>query len=147
MEGTDDIEEIDTAVDIDSLLSPISELITQIETAITEYETNARSAAEAASSELETLVASISEAASGIQDDPASALDAIQKLGTKTRYGPFLRTTAQIKRGIREGRIDENRALQLVSENILLELRRGVIMFILDKMGSRTVPEIGRLMN
>jgi ferredoxin/DNA-binding MarR family transcriptional regulator len=34
-----------------------------------------------------------------------------------------------------------------VSENILLELRRGVIMFILDKMGSRTVPEIGRLMN
>jgi ferredoxin len=147
LEGTDDIEEIDTAVDIDSLLSPISELITQIETAITEYETNARSAAEAASSELETLVASISEAASGIQDDPASALDAIQKLGTKTRYGPFLRTTAQIKRGIREGRIDENRALQLVSENILLELRRGVIMFILDKMGSRTVPEIGRLMN
>jgi hypothetical protein len=74
LEGTDDIEEIDTAVDIDSLLSPISELITQIETAITEYETNARSAAEAASSELETLVASISEAASGIQDDPASAL-------------------------------------------------------------------------
>ena len=147
LEGTDDIEEIDTAVDIDSLLSPVSELITQIETVITEYETNARSAAEEASSELETLVASISEAASGIQDDPASALDAIQKLGTKTRYGPFLRTTAQIKRGIREGRIDENRALQLVSENILLELRRGVIMFILDKMGSRTVPEIGRLMN
>ncbi len=147
LEGTDDIEEIDTAVDIDSLLSPVSELITQIETVITGYETNAKSAAEEASSELETLVASISEAVSGIQDDPASALDALQKLGTKTRYGPFLRTTAQVKRGIREGRIDETRALQLVSENIMLELRRGVIIFILGKMGSRTVLEISHLMN
>jgi ferredoxin/DNA-binding MarR family transcriptional regulator len=146
LEITDEIEDT-SAVDIDSILSPIPDLITQNETIIAEYESNAEAAAETASSELESLVASISEAASGIQDDPTSALDALQKLGTKTRYGPFLRTTAQVKRGIREGRIDEKRALQLVSENILLELRRGVIMFILSKMGSRTVIEISRLMD
>jgi ferredoxin/DNA-binding MarR family transcriptional regulator len=146
LETTDEIEDT-SAVDIDSILSPVPDLITQNETIIAEHEANAEAAAETASSELESLVASISEAASGIQDDPTSALDALQKLGTKTRYGPFLRTTAQIKRGIREGRIDEKRALQLVSENILLELRRGVIMFILSKMGSRTVLEISRLMD
>jgi ferredoxin/DNA-binding MarR family transcriptional regulator len=146
LETTDEIEDT-SAVDIDSILSPVPDLITQNETIIAEYEVNAEAAAETARSELESLVASISEAAAGIQDDPTSALDALQKLGTKTRYGPFLRTTAQIKRGIREGRIDEKRALQLVSENIMLELRRGVIMFILSKMGSRTVLEISRLMD
>ncbi len=147
LESTDVIEDAGTSVDIDSIISPVSDFISQIETVVAEYEANAAAAAEEASSELESLVASISEAASGIQEDPASALDVLQKLGTKTRYGPFLRTTAQVKRGIREGRIDENRALKLISANIMLELRRGVIKFILDKMGSRTVLEISRLMH
>jgi ferredoxin/DNA-binding MarR family transcriptional regulator len=145
LEATDEIEDTAT-VDIESVLSPVSDLITQIEDTITEYETAGEAAAESAQSELKLLVGSISEAISGISDDVTSALDALQKLGTKTRYGPFLRTSAQVKRGIREGRIDEARALQLVSENILTELRRGVIMFILSKMGSRTVLEISRLM-
>ncbi|MFX1439183.1 MAG: 4Fe-4S dicluster domain-containing protein [Promethearchaeota archaeon] len=145
LEATDEIEDTAT-VDIESVLSPVSDLITQIEDTITEYETAAEAAAESAQSELKLLVGSISEAISGIPEDVTSALDALQKLGTKTRYGPFLRTSAQVKRGIREGRIDETRALQLVSENILTELRRGVIMFILSKMGSRTVLEISRLM-
>ena len=145
LKATDEIEETAT-VDIESVLSPVSDLITQIEGTITEYETAAEAAAESAQSELKLLVGSISEAISGISEDVASALDALQKLGTKTRYGPFLRTSAQVKRGIREGRIDEARAFQLVSENILTELRRGVIMFILSKMGSRTVLEISRLM-
>ncbi|MFW9910840.1 MAG: 4Fe-4S dicluster domain-containing protein [Candidatus Thorarchaeota archaeon] len=145
LEATDEIEDRAT-VDIESVLSPVSDLITQIEDTITEYETAGEAAAESAQSELKLLVGSISEAISGISDDVTSALDTLQKLGTKTRYGPFLRTSAQVKRGIREGRIDEARALQLVSENILTELRRGVIMFILSKMGSRTVLEISRLM-
>jgi ferredoxin/DNA-binding MarR family transcriptional regulator len=145
LEATDEIEDTAT-VDIESVLSPVSDLITQIEDTITEYETAGEAAAESAQSELKLLVGSISEAISGISDDVTSALDTLQKLGTKTRYGPFLRTSAQVKRGIREGRIDEARALQLVSENILTELRRGVIMFILSKMGSRTVLEISRLM-
>lgn len=146
LETKDEIETA-TAVNIESVLSPVSDLIIQIEDTVKEYEVAAEAAAESARSELKSLIASISEAISGIQDDPTSALDALQKLGTKTRYGPFLRTSAQIKRGIREGRIDEKRALHLVSENILIELRRGVIMFILSKMGSRTVIEIGRLMD
>jgi ferredoxin len=145
LEATDEIEDTAT-VDIESVLSPVSDLITQIEDTITEYETAGEAAAESAQSELKLLVGSISEAISGISDDVTSALDTLQKLGTKTRYGPFLRTSAQVKRGIREGRIDEARAFQLVSENILTELRRGVIMFILSKMGSRTVLEISRLM-
>ncbi|MFX1273058.1 MAG: 4Fe-4S dicluster domain-containing protein [Promethearchaeota archaeon] len=145
LEVTDEIADTAT-VDIESVLSPVSGLITQIEEAVTEFEADAETAAESARSELQSLIASISEAVSGIQDDVTSALDALQKLGTKTRYGPFLRTSAQVKRGIREGRIDETRALWLVSENILTELRRGVIMFILSKMGSRTVLEISRLM-
>ncbi|MHA1937316.1 MAG: 4Fe-4S dicluster domain-containing protein [Candidatus Thorarchaeota archaeon] len=145
LEATDEIEDT-IAVDIESVLSPVSDLVTQIEDAVTEYEAAAEAAAESARSELKSLVASISEAVSVIQDDVTSALDALQKLGTKTRYGPFLRTSAQVKRGIREGRIDKERALGLVSENILIELRRGVIMFILSKMGSRTVLEISKLM-
>ena len=145
LEPTDEAEDI-AAVDIESVLSPVSDLIAQIEDAVTEYETAAEAAAESARSELKSLVVSIAEAVSVIEEDVTSALDALQKLGTKTRYGPFLRTSAQVKRGIREGRIDETRALRLVSENILIELRRGVIMFILSKMGSRTVLEISRLM-
>jgi len=146
LETKDEIEDT-AAVNIESVLSPVSDLIVQIEDIVTGYEVAAEAAAESAHSELKSLLSSMSEAVSGIQGDPTSALDALQKLGTKTRYGPFLRTSAQVKRGIREGRIDEKRALHLVSENILIELRRGVIMFILSKMGSRTVVEISRLMD
>jgi ferredoxin/predicted ArsR family transcriptional regulator len=145
LEATDEIDDI-VAVDIESVLSPVSDLITRIEEAVKENEAVAEAAAESARSELKSLVVSISEAVSGIPEDVTSSLDTLQKLGTKTRYGPFLRTSAQVKRGIREGRIDETRASYLVSENILTELRRGVIMFILSKMGSRTVLDISQLM-
>lgn len=146
MEPSDETEERGPPLDIDSSLATIPELVTQIETIIEEYEKKAKSDAETAKSELESLTASISEAKSGIANDPAVSLDSLQKIGAKTRYGPFLRTAAQVKRGIREGRIDETRAQTLVSENILTELRRGVIMFILNKMGSRTVLDISNLM-
>ncbi|MFW9846258.1 MAG: 4Fe-4S dicluster domain-containing protein [Candidatus Thorarchaeota archaeon] len=146
MEPSDKGEESGPPLDIDSSLAPLPELVTQIETIIEEYEKKAKSDAETASSELESLTRSISEASLEIANDPAASLDALQKIGAKTRYGPFLRTAAQVKRGIREGRIDEARAQSLVSENILTELRRGVIMFILNKMGSRTVLDISDLM-
>lgn len=146
IEAADVVEEGEIAVDLESVLEPLPSSITQIELAVDEYEATAQSDAEAASMELKSLIDSISKTVPEIEKDPAVALDALQKLGTKTRYGPFLRTAAQIKRGIREGRISTDRALPLVSQNALTELRRGVIMFILDKMGSKTVVEISSLM-
>ncbi|MFQ5832940.1 MAG: 4Fe-4S dicluster domain-containing protein [Candidatus Thorarchaeota archaeon] len=146
IEAADVVEEGEIAVDLESVLEPLPSSITQIELAVDEYEATAQSDAEAASMELKSLIDSISKTVPEIEKDPAVALDALQKLGTKTRYGPFLRTAAQIKRGIREGRISTDRALPLVSQNALTELRRGVIIFILDKMGSKTVVEISSLM-
>ncbi len=146
LEGVKDTEVSDSAVDLAEVLKPLPDLIAQIESVLEDYESKKQSEAEAAHAELESLIESISDALPEIGKDVTLALDTLQKLGTKTRYGPFLRTAAQVKRGIREERIDEDRASDLVLGNILTELRRGVIMFILSKMGSRTVVEIGQLM-
>ncbi len=146
IEAADVVEEGEPTVDLESVLETLPSSITQIELVVDEYEATAQSDAEAAGVELKSLIDSISKAVPEIENDPATTLDALQKLGTKTRYGPFLRTAAQIKRGIREGRISADRALPLISQNALTELRRGVIKFILDKMGSKTVVEISTLM-
>lgn len=146
LEGVGDTGVAESVVDLAEILEPLPDLIAQIESVLEDYESKKQSEAEAAHAELESLVKSISDILPEIEKDASVALDALQKLGTKTRYGPFLRTAAQVKRGIREGRIDEGRALDLVLGNVLTELRRGVIMFILNKTGSRTVVEIGELM-
>jgi ferredoxin/predicted translin family RNA/ssDNA-binding protein len=133
-------------VDMTTTLSTISDLISEIELATDESEKSAESEAESAKAELVTLVDVLNEAKTKAETDPEAALDEIQKLGTKTRYGPGLRATAQVKRGKRDGRIDDTRFHNLVLENMLTEANRGVIMFILGKMGSKTVVQMGELM-
>ncbi|MFX1560037.1 MAG: 4Fe-4S binding protein [Promethearchaeota archaeon] len=133
-------------VDMTNTFSTISTLITEIETIIVEFEKSAESEAESAKSELVELVELLNDARTKAETDTEAALDEIQKLGTKTRYGPGLRATAQVKRGKRDGRIDDTRFHSLVVGNMLVEANRGVIMFILGKMGSKTVVQIGELM-
>jgi ferredoxin len=140
-------EQITIEVDMSEVLSTISDLTSSIESIIKEFEENAEKEAETARSELASLVQSLEETKEKIETDPDVALDELQKIGTKTRYGPGLRATAQVKRGKRENRIDESRFSFLVKENILTEVYRGVIMFILGKMGSKTVIQMGEIMN
>jgi ferredoxin len=141
-------ETLGTSVDIDmnTTLSTISGLISEIESITDNFEKTAETEAESAQAELVTLVETLNETKIIAETDPETALDELQKLGTKTRYGPGLRATAQVKRGKRDGRIDDSRFHKLVLENMLTEANRGVIMFILGKMGSKTVVQIGELM-
>jgi ferredoxin len=134
------------AGDLGEIVKGIPVLIPKIESVLTGYEEQAASEAEAASTELDALVTSLNELIDTIDDGPLTALESLQKLGTKTRYGNFLRTTAQVKRGHREGRIDDDRLLILVKNNILTELRRGIIMFVLNNMGSKTVVQLADIM-
>ena len=133
-------------VDIKTILEPLPEIVSQIESMINEFEEKSKSDAEAASAELTSLIDGFSELLPNIESDLDATLESLQKLGTKTRYGPFLRTTAQVRRGKREGRISEDRVLSIIEDNILTELRRGIIMFILNKMGSKTVVQLANLM-
>ena len=141
-------ETLETSVDIDmnTTLSTISGLISEIESITDNFEKTAETEAESAQAELVTLVETLNETKIMAETDPETALDELQKLGTKTRYGPGLRATAQVKRGKRDGRIDDSRFHKLVLENMLTEANRGVILFILGKMGSKTVVQIGELM-
>ncbi|MFX1484617.1 MAG: hypothetical protein ACFFCP_15675, partial [Promethearchaeota archaeon] len=141
------VEETPTSVEVDmsKILTTVSELTREIESIIVQFEENAKAEAESARSELISLIETLELAASKTTTDPDFALDELQKIGTKTRYGPGLRSTAQVKRGKREERIDDDRFARLVGENILTEAHRGIIMFILGKMGSKTVIQIGEL--
>jgi ferredoxin/DNA-binding MarR family transcriptional regulator/DNA-binding IscR family transcriptional regulator len=138
----------DTSVDIDmtTIISTISNLISEIEVVIDEFEKAAEKDAESARSELVALANSLHSIKEKIEIDAEAALDDLQKLGAQTRYGPGLRAIAQVKRGKREGRIDDARFHKLVKENLLTETNRGVILFILGKMGSKTVVQLGELM-
>ena len=137
-----------TSIDVDMThtLSILADLIAEIESITDKLERTAKSEAKSAQDELVSLVKILIEAKTKAGSDPDLALDELQKLSTKTRYGPGLRAIAQIKRGKREERIDESRYAKLVIENMLTEANRGVIMFILGKMGSKTVIQIGELM-
>lgn len=133
-------------VDIGAVLKPIPEILTQIETVVSQYEEKVDADAEKADADLKSIVDDFLVILDEIESNPESGLDALQKLGTKTRYGSFLRTAAQVKRGHREERIDNERFLFLLSNNLVTEFRRGLIMFILNHMGSKTVVELGGLM-
>ena len=140
-------DHVDVEVDMGAVLFTLLELTSEIESIITQFEESAKTEAESARSELVTLIQSLEEAKEKTGTDSSLALDELQKIGTKTRYGPGLRATAQVKRGKREDRIDEARFAILVKDNILTEAHRGIIMFILGKMGSKTVVQIGEVMN
>lgn len=144
-----EVEEIrDTSIDVDmtSTFSMISDLIDEIKSVTNEFEMNAESEAKSAQDELVSLVEALNDAKIKAEAEPDTALDALQNLGSKTRYGPGLRAIAQVKRGKREGRIDDTKYSKLVVGNMFIEANRGVIMFILGKMGSKTVVQIGELM-
>ncbi len=134
-------------VDMGAVLSTILELTSEIDSTITQFEESAKTEAESARSELVALIQALEEAREKTETEPSLALDELQKIGTKTRYGPGLRATAQVKRGKREDRIDEASFARLVKDNILTEVHRGIIMFILGKMGSKTVIQMGDVMN
>jgi len=146
MTEVEEVSEAGIDVDMKSLLSTITDMTSEIETIVDEFEKSAESEAESAKSELVVLVEILEDAKTKAETDPEAALDGIQQLGAKTRYGPGLRATAQVKRGKRDGRIDDDRFYNLVRENMLTEANRGVIMFILGKMGSKTVIQIANLM-
>ncbi|MFW9767443.1 MAG: 4Fe-4S dicluster domain-containing protein [Candidatus Thorarchaeota archaeon] len=140
-------EQVALKVDMSEVLSTVSDLTSEIETIIKQFEENAEAEAESAKSELVSLMQDLEKAKEKIEADPDLALDELQKIGTKTRYGAGLRATAQVKRGKREDRIEESRFSTLVRENILNEVYRGIIMFILGKMGSKTVIQMGEIMD
>ncbi|MGY5876356.1 MAG: hypothetical protein RTU30_11475, partial [Candidatus Thorarchaeota archaeon] len=142
----DGISDAAAAIDLENTLTQLSDIISQIESTVSEFEEKAKVNAEAAQSELDSLTDSLRQITLDLHSNPDETLDALQKLGTKTRYGSFLRTVAQIKRGKREGRIDDDRFLALLSENVLLEFNRGLVLFILNKMGSKTVVQMAELL-
>ncbi len=141
-------ETFETSVDINisTTLSSISNLISEIESITDELEKTSEAEAESAQAELVSLVETLNLIKTKAETDPETALDELQKIGTKTRYGPGMRAAAQVKRGKREGRIDDVRFHKLVLDNMLTEANRGLIMFILGNMGSKTVVQIGDLM-
>jgi len=141
-------ETFETSVDINisTTLSSISNLISEIESITDELEKTSEAEAESAQAELVSLVETLNLIKTKAETDPETALDELQKIGTKTRYGPGMRAAAQVKRGKREGRIDDVRFHRLVLDNMLTEANRGLIMFILGNMGSKTVVQIGNLM-
>ncbi|MFW9961959.1 MAG: 4Fe-4S dicluster domain-containing protein [Candidatus Sifarchaeia archaeon] len=146
MTEVEEPRETSDIVDLTTTLSTLDSLIAQIESITDGFEKTAESEAKSAQSELVSLVELLNEAKIKAETDPDEALDELQKLGTKTRYGPGLRAIAQVKRGKREGRINDLRYQKIVTENMLLETYRGVIMFILGRMGSRTAIQLGELL-
>jgi ferredoxin len=146
-EEKDELEVPEKDIDLAATLSSLPGLISELEAIAADHEKKAESDTEAARAELDELTKELNHLLSKKEPEIASVLDALQKLGTKTRYGPFLRTAAQVKRGIREGRITEDRSSRLVFENVIMELHRGIVMFILNKMGSKTVTQVADLMD
>jgi len=136
----------ETEIDLPETLTSLSDTLVLIEQAVKEFEQKARVDGESADSELKEIVGKLHDLIPRLDTAPDEAFDELQKLGTKTRYGPFLRMSAQVKRGKREGRIGDEEFRRLVRTNAVTELHRGIMLFILDKMGSRTAVQLAELM-
>ncbi|MHA2424482.1 MAG: 4Fe-4S dicluster domain-containing protein [Candidatus Thorarchaeota archaeon] len=145
MAKQDDLPQVESKGDIVDILSPLPDFIAKTKTVIDGFEEQAKADEESARKELDSLTESFSSLIVDLDTDPDASLDALQKLGTKTRYGPFLRVAAQLKRGKREDRIDTARFRSLLGNNLLIELQRGFIMFVLNKMGSKTAVQLGEI--
>lgn len=140
---SDDTETID--MDIESELVRISQLAEQLSNDVDTLERQTKIEAEEATKELEAIVEQFHEIRNNVESNPIATLEALQKLGPKTRYGSFMRTAAQIKRAKQDGRIEDERFADLVCSNTLMEFRRALIMYILNNIGSKTVVELSRL--
>jgi len=132
-------------MDIDSEVERISELAERLSNDVETLEEQAKIEAETATNELEAIVEEFHEITNNMESSPTATLEALQKLGPKTRYGPFMRTAAQIKRGKQDGRIGDERFAELVYNNIMMEFRRALIMYILNNIGSKTIVEISQM--
>ncbi len=134
-----------SSVSIDSIVENLPTVTSDILTVITAFEETSKTEQEKAMEELDSLTDSFKEIVSDVSSDADEQLDKLQKLGTKTRYGPFLRVAAQLKRAKREDRVDDVRYSSLVKGNMVVELQRGIIMFVLNKMGSKTAIQMADL--
>lgn len=146
MTKKEDVSQDSAIGDVSGILKPLDGLISNIQTIIDSFEEKAKTDEEVARKELESLTDSFASLTADLNSDPDASLGGLQKLGTKTRYGPFLRIAAQLKRGKRDGRIDDALFGDLIGTNLLVELRRGIIMFVLNKMGSKTSVQLGKSM-
>ncbi len=134
-----------TAIDIDEILGRLPETTSSITKIIDDFDEASRAEQEKAREELDNLTTSFHEIVSDQTATVEDQLEKLQKLGTKTRYGPFLRVAAQLKRAKRDERIDDDRFTSLVKDNLVVELRRGIIIFALIKMGSKTAIQLAEL--
>ncbi len=133
--------------DIGSLLLEIPRLTDTLEGTIVEFEENAKRTSDASMAELRDIVTKLRSLLPGLEKGSEQVLDELQNIGSKTRYGPFLRLAAQLKRGKREGRVTDEEFCKLVRHNALMELYRGIILFILNNIGARTVVGLAELMD
>jgi ferredoxin/DNA-binding MarR family transcriptional regulator len=132
-------------IDIGEILGKLPETTSAIVKVIDDFDEASRAEQEKARKELDALTTSFHEI---VSDQTASAddqLEKLQKLGTATRYGPFLRVAAQLKRAKRDERIDDDRFSSLIKDNLVVELRRGIILFALNRMGSKTAIQLAEL--
>ncbi|MCF2137144.1 MAG: 4Fe-4S dicluster domain-containing protein [Candidatus Thorarchaeota archaeon] len=132
--------------DTETVITPLPQIIKNIDEVITTFEREKTEQAEAAAEELTTLADAFNSLAEQAQKDPEAALEALQKIGTKTRYGPFVRAAGQLKRALRDKRVSPERFKVLVTTNMLVELRRGIILFALRNMGSKTTIQLAELL-
>ncbi|MFW9931413.1 MAG: hypothetical protein ACFFDR_02065, partial [Candidatus Thorarchaeota archaeon] len=133
------------SIDIDKILTDLPSTASKILAVIDGFEEASKLEQAKAKEELDSLTEAFNEIITDTTADADGQLDKLQKLGTKTRYGPFLRVAAQLKRAKREDRVNDERFETLVSKNLVVELQRGIIMFVLDKMGSKTAVQISDL--
>ncbi|MHA1772326.1 MAG: 4Fe-4S dicluster domain-containing protein [Candidatus Thorarchaeota archaeon] len=132
--------------DIETVITPLPEIISNIDKTVVLFEQEKARQAKAAEEKLADLTDEFNALADQVQGDPETVLEALQKLGTKTRYGPFVRAAGQLKRALRDNRVSKERFRVLVTTNMLVELRRGIILFALSNMGSKTTLQLAELL-
>ncbi len=134
-------------MDIGQVIEPLSGFIETVEDAIAGYETERNKQAQEALDRLHGLTEEFRNLVRLASENPEEALDGLRKMGTITRYGPFLRNAGQIRRALKEGRVTPARFAELVQTNMLVEMIRGLIMFVLNNVGSKTVMQLAEILD
>ncbi len=133
--------------DMHKIISPLPKIVEEIEGAIEEYERERQQRAEEALQSLREFATEFQRVAGLMSESPEEALNALQKLGTKVRYGPFLRNAVQIKRALKEGRLTSERFAELVRTNMRTEMIRGLVLFVLGNVGPKTVLQLSDVLD
>ncbi len=87
MEDGKRTETAQETVDIESTLEPLQMLVSQMGSAVDEYEQGAKDAAKSASAELGELVETLFKLALDLKSNPQATLDSLEELGISTRFG------------------------------------------------------------